>query len=412
MANVTDVDGAKIAHQQYVSSGKLEPELLRAPVFRAWERSHLEGASARRAKALQLDSLEKERLLEEQVAVIEAAKPYMQALSKAAGVDAHAAMLGDSRAIVLDVMGDEQSVHGPVCVPGPGALLSEGMCGANGIGSPLAEGGYVELVGPEHFIEGFHPFTCQGVPFRTPEGDIAGTISISVKKPEAGRRLREILFCAARGIEIEMTRAKLAQEIEQAVASPMMAMMDEALVHDLRQDILQSPSVSRLSVELAAQKLASAGPRLEPALRLLDLALRSMESFRKQSALFRELVSTEKGKKEPISLDTLVRDMVMLLQTEARAANITIDTSASMDTVIVEADRRETSRAVFRTLLGWMEQARGGGSLRVIVRNTEDGRGELLVDLYRSTDPTRQGGTRCFSLKMPLATMRLAARDT
>jgi sigma-54 dependent transcriptional regulator, acetoin dehydrogenase operon transcriptional activator AcoR len=156
---MTIVKAAFRAHEQYVSIGKLSPALLREPVFRAWERSHLQGASALRAKAIQLEPLETERLLESKKEIILAAQPYLRALSKAAGSVPHAAMLGDAQAIVLDVKGDEQTVHGPVSVPGPGSLLDEGACGANGIGTPLAEGAYAELVGPEHFIGGFHPFT-------------------------------------------------------------------------------------------------------------------------------------------------------------------------------------------------------------------------------------------------------------
>src|SRR5512134_2752194 len=175
------VASTREAWRKYVSTGALNPGALRPAVFRAWERCHDFGTSPRQPQAESLSSDATQRLLDSRAGILAAARPYMAALSRAAGSDRHAAMLGDRSGVVLDIVGDEQTVHGPEPFPGPGALLAEEVSGANGIGTPLAGAEYVELVGPEHFIGGFHVVTCQGGPVRAPEGAVTGVISTSVR---------------------------------------------------------------------------------------------------------------------------------------------------------------------------------------------------------------------------------------
>lgn len=168
--------------RHYVVTKSIPDDVLREPIYRAWRRCDQVGASPFVMQARELRFYQARALFKRENNLIEAARPYMQALSKSAGEERHAAMLGDRNAIVIDVLGDEESVHGAQRVPGPGALLAEQQAGSNGIGSPLAEGGYIELVGPEHFIEGFHAFTCQGLPLKGPDGEIAGVLSTTPLK--------------------------------------------------------------------------------------------------------------------------------------------------------------------------------------------------------------------------------------
>jgi sigma-54 dependent transcriptional regulator, acetoin dehydrogenase operon transcriptional activator AcoR len=374
---MTTVAAAYQAHEQYVSSGKLSPALLREPVFRAWERSHLQGASARRAKAIQLEALETERLLEKERRIIIAAKPYLRALSKAAGSAPHAAMLGDAQAIVLDVTGDEETIHGPVSVPGPGSLLDESACGANGIGTPLAEGGYAELAGPEHFIGGFHPFTCQGIPVRGADGVVAGTLSVSVKKPDAAQFLREILICAAHAIEMDLLHQRLEEDLHRVAASPS---INDDLMEKLRQDVVQALAIARLNVEFAARDLQRG--RMDYASRLLHLADQSLQSFSRQGALWRSLVSTQPALERPVNLNQLIDDLCGLLKTERNTGTITLQKTKENEAVIIDAEPHATARTLFRALLQAFDVARGGGFVNVLVRQTLDHRGEVTIDAF------------------------------
>lgn len=348
------------AWRRYVSTGALLDESLREPVFRAWERCHDLGTSPLQPQAEQLSPEATERLVAERAELVDAARPYMAALSRAAGQDRHAAMLGDERGVVLDIVGDEATVHGPEPFPGPGALLAEEVSGANGIGTPLAGGEYVELVGPEHFIGGFHVFTCQGTPVRAPDGSVAGVISTSVRRVEASARLREILVCAAHGIEAELLRGRLEQDVRRVVADPSTRALER-----LRDDVMQSYASARIRLEAAARKVTQRGPGA--ALALIGEAQRAMDRFQRTAILWRELASAEVGRRRAVAVEELAADLIELLQTEARIRGVELRAGA-LEPVTATADARSLARLAFGAILDGLAGAGPGGSVLVETR--------------------------------------------
>lgn len=354
------------AGRQYISTGALPAGMLRRVIYRAWERSHIQGANPRALQAETLSSLQTERLLAKQSNLITAARPYLRLLSQAAGTERHAVMLSEENAIVLDVMGDEQSVKGPERVPGAGALLSEGVAGANGLGTPLAEDSYVEIIGPEHFIEGFHPFSCQGIPLRNDKREVIGVLSISVRRTVVGQRLKEILLCASHGIEAELLAMRLEDDIRRLLAS---APEDYQPLEELRQDIVQAHSAGRLRLEAVSRLVA--GSRLEYALKLLQQAEESIQVFRRRAALWRDLASLESGAIECLSLTDSVCNLVEVLSTEATIRRVEVIIEAQ-EPVRVKADPKSLSRRLFRCFLGAFEIAGSGGAVKVEVSETPD----------------------------------------
>lgn len=363
------------AWRRYASTGALTHELLRAPVYRAWERSHLQGANPRLPRAEALSALDTERLLQRQQAMLHAAHPFLRALSAAAGGERHAAMLSDSQAVVLQVLGDEASVHGPERVPGPGALLSEAVCGANGLGTPLAEGGYVELVGPEHFIQGFHPFTCQGIPLRAPDGEVAGVISTSVRRPDASARLREILLCAAHGIEAELLRERLERDLQRVLeAAP-----DEAgPLERLRQDVMQAQATARVRL-LSAARVVARSPR-QRELRLVHEAAQAIETFRRRAELWRMLASEEPQPPRPMDLQESLRELADLLETELRVRQAGLHVEGEPASLLTEP--HQLYRQLFRGLMQALERAGEGGSVRACVWQ-----GSVMLEVHSASEP-------------------------
>jgi transcriptional regulator of acetoin/glycerol metabolism len=361
---MTELDSRE-AWRRYASVGALEARLLREPVLRAWERAHVQGASPHQLKAERLSEADRVRLLAAESGFISAARPYMEALSRAAGGERHAAMLGDAHAVVLEVVGDEASVAGPEAVPGPGALLSEAVSGANGIGTPLAEGAYAELVGAEHFIGGFHPFTCQGLPVRGADGEVEGSLSVSVRSPQAAGRLRDILVCAAHGIEAELLRARLEADIQRLLAEDRAgeAGGSDAL-ENLRQDVLQLHTASRLRLQSAASM--SARSRFEQALRLVAVAQDTAREFQRRARLFLELAGSDVSPARPLVLCEKVEQLVALLGKEAEMRRVQV-VLERLDPCTVEADPRRLSRSLLHLLLRAFDVAQGGGVVRVAV---------------------------------------------
>lgn len=330
--------------RHYIVTGGIPHDVLRQPIDKAWRRCMQVGASPFVMRAKELQAREAAALFARESDLIDAARPYLRALSRAAGAERHAAMLGDRNAVVVEVVGDEESVHGREKVPGPGSLLAEQQAGANGIGSPLQEDGYIELVGPEHFIEGFHPFTCQGLPLNGPGGETVGVLSTSVRRVEASHKIREILYCAARGIEAELYRRELLAELQKLIEGE----KESTLLEQLRQDMVQLHGAARLRLEKATL-LASKGMAPE-VIELVHAATALIERFQRQSRLWTEIATSPSAAPEFLDLGQLAREISGLLSTEAavRGLEIVIHTEGP---VPVFADRVDLQRTLFRAFL-------------------------------------------------------------
>jgi len=349
------------AGRLYRSTRAVSAQLLRSPIYRAWERSHLQGANPRAMQAEQLSVRETEQLIEQNRDLINAARPYVRMLSQAAGQERHAVMLGDRNAIVLGVTGDDQTINGPEPFPNSGSLLSEGIAGANGIGTALAEAGYIEIAATEHFIEGFHPFTCQGIPLYNEKREITGVFSISVRRPEVGQRLREILLCASHGIEADLMVANLEKDIRQVLAA---RPDDYQPLAKLKQDLIQSHQAARLKIEMSS-RLMAASSRLDHALQWVQQAEQSIQLFRRRANLWHDLASSQREIVQPICITNKLDDLIDLLKTEIAVRQVEVVTDWH-EPMCVLADQKELLRQLLRYFLKSFEQMRAGDS--VVVR--------------------------------------------
>lgn len=373
-AGTSDSAATHRAWQEFVATGQVgeaNRALLRPHVLRAWQRSVAADCSPHSLTAERLPAAETLALLHRERKLIEAARPYIAALSRSAGGARHAAQLADRGACVLDVVGDERSVTGPEAVPGPGAVMSEAGAGANGLGTTLAETGYTEIIGPEHFIEGFHGYTCQGIPLVGAGGVILGVISISLLGIGTADRIRDILFCASQGIECDL----LSQELLDTVVR---SRQDAAggVAERLRQDIVQHLAAARLKLELAAQRLARGGDTAA----LLETAEELTIRFRRRATLWRDLVTEGVAAPRPFRLDEMVEQMIALLSTEASVNELNVAWGMRQDPAVVLADPHGAGRQLLAEVLTGMQRIGRGGRLRLeVVAEPERTLGAVVI---------------------------------
>jgi sigma-54 dependent transcriptional regulator, acetoin dehydrogenase operon transcriptional activator AcoR len=320
-------------------------------------------------------------LLDRERDLIDAAKPYLRALSRAANKRCHAAMLADRDARVLHVIGDEASVSGPEQVPGPGVLLSEMNAGSSSLATPLAEPGYIELVGPEHFLGGFRSFTCQGIPLRGSTGELVGVLGISVRRQEAADKLRDILICAARGIEADL----LARELGRAIDRLQRCKATDAYAK-VREDIVQLQAAARLRFETAAQR-ASNGHTNTSIRDLLTTSVRLVEEFHKRASLCRILVSEREGMPLPVDLERSACELVELLGTEAAVRGVELVLLPGPRITLI-TDARAVSRALWHALVDMLERAEPDDVIEVAVADAIGDAARILCQV------TRDGASR------------------
>ncbi len=351
-----DLSHVRSAWEQFVVSGAPPSPRLRSYVARAWERSRAARCDPYQGKAHLLSARDTEELLSQQARLVTVVGPFLSALSAAAGADRHAAMLADGDGRLLQVVADRETAADEN-FPGPGALLSERTSGANGVGTALAENGYVELVGPEHFIEGFHVFTCQGAPLEGPAGGCAGVLSMSVRRLETADKVRDILFCASEAAACELLSSWLTDAVSTQV---------DPLLEKLRQDMVQRIAVTRLRLELAARQIAGG----TDATTTIDVAIQLSRKFGRQAALWRALALGHTAETESMRLADLVADLIELLQTEARVASVQF-VWGQVQPIRVIADRPTLLRQLLNGLLTSIQAAASGAAIEVSIRRLD-----------------------------------------
>lgn len=364
------------AWKKFINNEKLNSYEVRDHIYRAWKRSINQGCNPYLLKGEVLSPSKTKELLDRKKDFIDSAHPYLLALSKAAGNERHAAMLADQQANVLEIIGDEQTVHDPT-FPGPGTLLSEAYAGANGIGTALAEKDYVELVGAEHFIEGFHCYTCQGLPIYGPDGELEGILSTSVRRIEASERIKEILICAAHGIEAELHRKRLEKDIQNVIAN---YEKDERPLEELRQDIVQLQSAARIKLETASYMLSNKS-KSEKVLDYLKAAEHLVSLFKRRSLLWRSLVSDELSSPGPLNLKTEIDQFLSLLETEALTRKVRTKSEINFD-VKIRADSFQFTRRVFRHLLRAFKNADTNGMVTIYFQRSESNKAFLKIESF------------------------------
>ena len=348
-----DVEQVRAVWERYVQHQELAPDTLRPYVLRAWDRARASGCNPRLGRADLLGEHDTQQLLAERHELITATAPFLGALSRAAGESRHAAMLADTDGRLLCLAGDPETMADEN-FPRPGSLLDEAHAGANGVGTAIAENGYVELVGPERFIEGFHAFTCQGVPITGPQGPM-GVLSMSVRTLATADRVRDILFCATEAVECDLLAKWLSgisgQELEHTLER-------------LRQDMLQRLTSARLRMEVAARRIA-AGADVST---MVQTSKAMSAQFARQARTWRVLALEHTGpaQPEPLALADIVQDLLDLLATEARVVGVQFEWGAA-DRVTVLDDHQALTRRLLGGFLSALQKAAPGSTLVVEV---------------------------------------------
>ena len=138
-------------------------------------------------------------------ALVCAARPVLDRLSRAIADTRYFAILTDADGIVVDVgalpAGSDAAARHARDIARIGVDLSERAVGTTAIGAALAERESVWLHRGEHFFEDTSIYSCAGAPLFDPQGECIGMLDLTgvqvVERPE----LRHLAALSARSIE-------------------------------------------------------------------------------------------------------------------------------------------------------------------------------------------------------------------
>jgi len=145
------------------------------------------------------------RVAERNRALVSAARPVLDRLSRAIADTRYFAILTDAEGVVVDVGalpgGSDAAARHARDIARIGVDLSERAVGTTAIGAALAEHESVWLHRGEHFFDDTSIYSCAGAPLFGPQGECIGMLDLTgvqvVERPE----LRHLAALSARSIE-------------------------------------------------------------------------------------------------------------------------------------------------------------------------------------------------------------------
>jgi hypothetical protein len=207
-----------------------------------------------------------------------------------------------------------------------------------------------------------------GIPRYTGAGEFVGYIGSNIditdlKRAAAERqRLRELEADLAHINRVSMMgelTASLAHEIKQPIAA---ALMDaKTCVRWLRRD---TPDIAE---------------GCEAALRMINDATRAAEVIDRVRSLYKR----ETSDREPLDLNEIIREMIILLHDKADRNSISIRTELDSGLPRITADRVQLQQVLMNLLLNGIEATKGAkGELTITSKKTDDG--QLLISVSDS----------------------------
>jgi PAS domain S-box-containing protein len=193
---------------------------VRPVVLESWERALKYGVSPHDLPAQVADEGILRASRARSHSLLRAAEPFLQLMHETLADQPHLIALADAEGMILKIL------HGPD-VPADelargnlfeGASWHERHIGCNGVGTCLAVGSPVILIGPEHWQEAYTGWTCIGAPLRAPDGTVVGALDLSVPNEHTHVHAWGWTLSLAKGIEASLERLVPGGRVEADLA--------------------------------------------------------------------------------------------------------------------------------------------------------------------------------------------------
>ncbi|MEW6695829.1 MAG: ATP-binding protein [Bacillota bacterium] len=125
--------------------------------------------------------------------------------------------VADPEGYLMEVYSDKASAASLCNLPFyPGVCFAEEYLGNNGIGSALAIGKPLAVIGAEHYIELFHKWTCVGSPIFGNDGTILAIINVSVPCGSESPYTFSLMAAAAKAVEAALIKSQMEKQLQES----------------------------------------------------------------------------------------------------------------------------------------------------------------------------------------------------
>jgi PAS domain S-box-containing protein len=255
--------------ERFLATGEVAAG-VRPAVLESWRRSLSWGVSPGELRVQQPAPEGLESARSRAPALLAAAQPGLELVRETLAGQPFIAAVADAEGVILLLHAaaelDPDALASTNLVEG--ASWHERSIGSNGVGTALAAGEPVILIGPEHFQEAYTGWTCIGVPIRDPAGRVAGALDLSVPNGHVHVHTWGWTLAMAQAIEARLAGARTLQQTAVGVMQEVADLDDpfhaiRGVLDLLAQQLEPAPTYAdfleraRTEVERAAARLAT-----------------------------------------------------------------------------------------------------------------------------------------------------------
>jgi PAS domain S-box-containing protein len=207
-----------------------------------------------------------------------------------------------------------------------------------------------------------------GIPRYTGAGEFAGYIgsNIDITELKSAAEERERL----RELEADLAHINRVSMMGELAAS---------LAHEVKQPIASAVVDAKTCVRWLQRDAPEAAKACEAALRVVNDAMRAAEILDR----VRSLYSRDSPQREPVDVNEIIREMIILLRDKAYRGSISIRTECDAGLAAIPADRVQLQQVLMNLMLNGIEAMKDtGGELSVTSKRTADG--QLLISVSDS----------------------------
>lgn len=177
-SNFADKKSLKKQWENFQQEKEVDFSIVKRSVYDSWVRSRHFHVDPYHKKKASVPQQQLQTLLEHSKEFINSASTIMGKLFKSIEMLNGTITLTDKNGVVLYSCYQDRHNIAPSHVVGD--ILTEEVCGTNGIGTCLAEATPVELVGAEHYSLEEHAWYCSAAPVFDTRGSVIGVFNISI----------------------------------------------------------------------------------------------------------------------------------------------------------------------------------------------------------------------------------------
>lgn len=190
--------------QTYVDTNVASKD-IEADILDSWQRCRKLGVDHMSGKGTRVSDSELQESISKKKELITITRPILENVYEMVKNTNYSVVLTDEKGIIIDLIinNDIKDIHNNLNFV-KGSLWDEKSVGTNAIGTCLAVDKPIQVLGPEHYCEYHHQWTCSAAPIHNSKGEIIGCFDVSGRAENVQAHTYGIAVSSANCIEKQL----------------------------------------------------------------------------------------------------------------------------------------------------------------------------------------------------------------